>query len=840
MEKSYLPGKCIRKAARYSVIATLFIHHMVLAQTSLQGTVIDATTYEPMAFVNIQVKGTTSGTSTNIDGKYTLTVPSVDAAQLIEFSFVGYGKVSYTVDELSRIRTIKLKSMTTELQEVTISPGDNPAHRLVRKAIAAKPLHDPTQLRSYSFSCYNKTIYTALGLDNDSIQQDSSVEKSLRYGHLMVLESYTQIKRMRPNFTKEVVLKSKISGLKDPKLAMLSSSFQPFAFYDEQVNLFGVPYINPLSQGSLKRYEFYLVDTLYAGIDTTYVISFEPFRNIEFKTLKGLLYITSDRYAIENVIAYPADTTMKIDFRIQQQYQRIEGHWFPKELYTRYFVKSGGILIPNDSLKNRKNTNAKNLKNTGRVVPLVLKNQSYFSNIRINPPLNKKEFNLVNVDFRTDALKETDWSALRPDSLSVREAQTYYNYDTLNEKTKRLINRTVEVAMDLAGGTFPIGKVSILPNHLLRLNRYEKVALGMGLSTNEKFSKVLQLQAYGMYGFGDRALKYGGSLHIHTNRERGSMLSFRYSQDIAEPGTVNYLKPTGIDLTSGGDVLRKFLTSRMDSVLRFSIDYSFRPVRFTQISIFSSRERRNPAYAYSYTEDNFSGGETFTVSEVGLNFRFLFKESITNIAGLQVITGSSFPYITARISKAFMDVAGGQYDFVKADLRMKHSVSTIVLGKTTLYLTLSSVSGDRIPYSYLNFSNAFQFDNTNLSVYAPGYFQTMKLYEFVSDTYGQLTLEQNFGPLFTAFKGKCQPELVIVQNMAYGSLRNKPAHQSVEIHTLEKGYYESGLLINNLLRVNSKLYWLGYGIGVFYRYGPYALPDQKDNLAFTLSTSIKF
>ncbi len=46
--------------------------------------------------------------------------------------------------------------------------------------------------------------------------------------------------------------------------------------------------------------------------------------------------------------------------------------------------------------------------------------------------------------------------------------------------------------------------------------------------------------------------------------------------------------------------------------------------------------------------------------------------------------------------------------------------------------------------------------------------------------------------------------------------------------TLEKGYYESGLLFNSLLRQ-----WIfGYGLGVFYRYGPYALPKTIDNFAF--------
>lgn len=49
----------------------------------------------------------------------------------------------------------------------------------------------------------------------------------------------------------------------------------------------------------------------------------------------------------------------------------------------------------------------------------------------------------------------------------------------------------------------------------------------------------------------------------------------------------------------------------------------------------------------------------------------------------------------------------------------------------------------------------------------------------------------------------------------------------------EKGYYESGLIIENLLKSG----FTGLGIGVFHRYGPYANPEMKDNFVYKLSLS---
>ena len=43
---------------------------------------------EPLPFANIVVKGTTIGVTTDLDGKYTLSVPTGN--QILVFSFVGY------------------------------------------------------------------------------------------------------------------------------------------------------------------------------------------------------------------------------------------------------------------------------------------------------------------------------------------------------------------------------------------------------------------------------------------------------------------------------------------------------------------------------------------------------------------------------------------------------------------------------------------------------------------------------------------------------------------------------------------------------------------------------
>jgi TonB-linked SusC/RagA family outer membrane protein len=61
---------------------------MVLAQRTITGTVSDGNTNEPLVGVNIQAKGTSIGTVTDINGNYTLTIS--EEVTVIVYSYIGY------------------------------------------------------------------------------------------------------------------------------------------------------------------------------------------------------------------------------------------------------------------------------------------------------------------------------------------------------------------------------------------------------------------------------------------------------------------------------------------------------------------------------------------------------------------------------------------------------------------------------------------------------------------------------------------------------------------------------------------------------------------------------
>ena len=103
-----------RKIIFLSVLL-LFGVYMVSAQQSLSvsGVVTDASDGSPLTGVSVQVKGTSTGTITDIEGRYTL---EVKQGTTLVFSYIGMVKQEITVK--AKVLNVKLEPDTKVLDEV--------------------------------------------------------------------------------------------------------------------------------------------------------------------------------------------------------------------------------------------------------------------------------------------------------------------------------------------------------------------------------------------------------------------------------------------------------------------------------------------------------------------------------------------------------------------------------------------------------------------------------------------------------------------------------------------------------------------------------------------------
>lgn len=347
----------------------------------IKGKITDEQNRQPLAFVNVVVNSGIAGGMSDIDGKYEISCK--EPISNIKFSYIGYKSYQTSVAQGSEKLNVALTPISFELTEVTIDAGENPAHRIIDSVMAHRKENNPDNLHSYSYSMYDKMVFTidssALGKQrNDNILANNDIREFtniLDRNDLMVMETSSDMFFMAPDKKLQNVTGTKVSGMKDPTFVYLVSSMQSISFYDDEVNIVGTRYVNPLSQGSKKHYFFNIESVTPIGNgDSLFTVSFHPYKDSNFKGLIGAFTINSDGWAVQSVKASPDEKGGMFTVNIQQLYDKVEGQWFPKQLNTNIVFPTIGIPFENGFL------------------PMAAIGKSYLTDISINPELDKKCF----------------------------------------------------------------------------------------------------------------------------------------------------------------------------------------------------------------------------------------------------------------------------------------------------------------------------------------------------------------------------------------------------------------------------------------------------------------
>jgi outer membrane cobalamin receptor len=103
-------------------LSLLFITLFGYTQTGkVAGTIIDGEFVDPLPFANVSIKGTTTGTTTDFDGKYMLELEP--GTYTVIFSYVGYEtkEVSDVVIKADEVTLIDITLTTNSLDEIIIT-----------------------------------------------------------------------------------------------------------------------------------------------------------------------------------------------------------------------------------------------------------------------------------------------------------------------------------------------------------------------------------------------------------------------------------------------------------------------------------------------------------------------------------------------------------------------------------------------------------------------------------------------------------------------------------------------------------------------------------------------
>ena len=171
----------------------------------MRGYVLDTDSEEPLVFAHVVVNEGPYGTTTDLTGFFE--IRTVKQVEKIKVKYIGYETKEFTVSSVSDTLTLKLKKSSTELGEVKVFPGENPAEIIMKNVVKNRKDNDPSQLPYFTYKAYEKTIFT---LDEDtSITNKRSAEDTMLVAirnlldkqHIMMSENVYERKYRNGKYT---------------------------------------------------------------------------------------------------------------------------------------------------------------------------------------------------------------------------------------------------------------------------------------------------------------------------------------------------------------------------------------------------------------------------------------------------------------------------------------------------------------------------------------------------------------------------------------------------------------------------------------------------------------
>lgn len=819
---------------------------------------------QPLAFVSILPNDEPGKVAvSDIEGRFK--VAQTEKVRFLVFRYVGFAPLR--VDSVSLFKhpgvllEIVLKPAENALPEAIIRPGENPANILIRKAIDNRHRNNPEECLSFICNTYNKINFDLVpnraAFDKKNSRRDStkietrnaiknfaSMEKAMQEHHLLSVESVTEHRFQFPNRNQERVLLNRVSGFKDMGIVAIANAVQPFAFYGDFLHILDRDFVNPISPGSINLYFFQIEDTHYSGADTIWVISFQPRKGKVFEGLEGVIHLHSNGWAIQNVRAHPAKANDNLHIKIEQSYRMVDGgrsrglgsgrpregsgvdsvagpsasQWFPEQLnfeleMPKYPDATSGVRV------------------TGH---------SFIDSVRIGALVRQRDFIPDMPIYIDDGATEQSsqaweqWRSLAP--LTKKEIRTYRWLDSLTRKER--VGWVNQFFNYLSTGKAYLGYgLSLDLKSLIRFNQFENYRIGVGITTAEPrplhLPKRIELGASLGYGFSDNTWKYGGYARWRINRAFQTQLEAGWRRDLQEPGAL-------YELPKAVFVDRTLYAQRMDfsDELRVSLGSNLWPGARLETSF--RQQHQHPGYNYRYGAPDAPWSRQFHFTEGSVFFRYAADEKTRKFLGEDFFVVTKIPVLEMAYTRGWKNVLGGGYNYERLVVSLHQSVFVRRLGRMNWRLEAGIATADA-PLAKLFTLNQSGTNKQNLGIFVVrNTFQALPDTLFLSNRFVNLYWSQELGPVLYQTKHS-SPQLTLIQNAAWGTLARPELHHDAPIRAPSKTLLESGLLIDNLIRVNYvNAATLGIGGALFYRWGGLDTGTWGKNIVPRLSLKFTF
>jgi hypothetical protein len=793
------------------------------APGNVTGTVTDALTGETIPFANVYFKQSPqAGTQTSLEGKFSLKRSKLPGDNLLIISFLGYQTDTIEVAAgPAQALQIKLKTASTQLKEVVISSGENPAYAIIRKAVANKNRHNQFMLPAYEMESYNRVelyLNRTEGIKDAKIVKEVKTLMERQTGNkfrdakgeviipLAVVETVSNNYFLKtPYSTKEEIVQTKTTGIgiepEDGLTQLLSGNgFRNYNFYQNRIQILDKWVASPLADGWKFNYEYWLDDSLRIGDEWLYKISVEPRRETDIAFV-GTIWVSNQDYGLSKVdlrLTKNANINFVESLHIRQETEPdASGAWFPAQ--TDYDLNLVGISKKFPGVKVKIHTTHQQIA-TNQPKPL-----SFFLESRNQGPATPLENDDYWVQYRETATDSTP-----------RGNETFLLIDSIKELP--IAKKYAFWGRTFTTGFIKVGKVDL--GHMLfsyAWNNVEGNRMTMGLRTNSDFSKHWYLEGWGGYGSHDKRVKYNLSASYILSRKNFSMIGIRRKDD-TEP--IANIAP---DYNT---------TTPLKAFNRWGELRSRNPYTYTETSVWIENEIR-PGFGTKVTARNttleelyargLNTGETLSkpegtinTTEVEMAVRFNKKEVAIRNRNHQLrqVGAQPSPTFTLTGTLGFRKLAGSEFKYQKIGLNIAQKQVSILGFGTAEYTIQAGYVFSSLPYSLLKVhqgnNTPFMYKNAS---------QGMQNFEFVSDHYVEMHYTHYFNnlilsqiPGFKQLNKHLDWRLLATTSVVWGGMREN----NVQYNMRQNQAGESLLPFQTLSRI--PYVEVGYGVENIFRF----------------------
>ncbi len=767
-------------------------------ETKISGMIFDAQTREPLPFVNIKYKGVKVFTTTDIDGNFSLSTTTPSDTLVI--SYIGYRTKKIKIQRnISVTKNISLEPDQMALAEVVILPGENPAHKILRKVVEHKDHNDIERLKSYEYEVYNKIeidfnnipksykdklVLRPVKFIFDYIDSTSVTEKP--YLPVFLSEAISDFFYLKnPQHHREIIKASKVSGFQEASLSQfMGQMYQNFNIYDNTILAFQKRFESPIANNSLIFYKYYLIDSVFVDNSWCYQIQFKPRRKQEL-TFQGNMWISDTTFAIKRIemsMASDANINFVNTFNIVQDYDKVDSTW----------------MLSKDRLVVDFNLQKDKMGFYGR------KNSSY-KNIIINKPRPEDFYSSTeNIELQDSALLKNDeyWKKSRHDTLSKNEKQVYKMVDTIQSLP---IYRTwYDWIVLLTGGYYTIGKIDLGPYYkLFSSNSVEGQRFRIGARTGRELSKWYQFNGYIGYGLKDKVFKYGLGYQAFLTKKPRQVIGLNYMDDVEILGQSTNAYAHDNFLST---LFRTKPLSSLTAIQQYKASYEFEPFQGFNNKLILTHKIMIPKGDQSYNYLDETGAKVsqsnIFVSDVSAVIRFAYRGKYLGEGFNRTWMGTRYPVVELQYSEGLRGVLKSQYQYHKVTMRVEDRIRISPFGYTDYIIQAGKIFGN-VPFPLLELHGG-----NETVVYDPFAYNMMNYYEFASDQFLDFEVFHHFDGFFLnhiPLMRKLKWREVISGKYLVGNVESKNRDVLIfptTLSSLDHGpYYEASAGIENIFMV---------------------------------------